>query len=92
MAFLLNKKLYTRDELLLGKKNERYILMDHIFREYTKNSILPYNTLDYPDKDFFEKQCFSTKEERDIYTQDFLKQHPEQTNLVFYIKTPKFKS
>ncbi len=91
IKFLLEKGELTKEELLLGKKNNT-VLNDFFFIKYSEiDQIIPYNPLIFQE-DFFEKRWFDTPEEREAYTQEFLHNHPEYQNLVFQIKTPKFKS
>ena len=93
IAFLIDQNRLTKEELLLGKRNDMIFSIDLLLQKYTeKEKLLPYNTRTYPTKDFFEKQCFSTEEARTLATKQFLQQHPEYQDLLFPIQIPKFKS
>lgn len=91
IKFLLEQQYLTKEDLLLWKKDWT-VLNDFFFIRFSEiDKIIPYNPLLFQE-DFFEKQCFGSPEEREIYMQKFLCDHPEYVDLVFYIKTPKFKS
>lgn len=92
ISFLLEQKFLTKEELIFGKKNDMVFSIDLLLQKYEKQEKIPYSARTYPDVDFFEKQSFSTPEERAVATKEFLINHPEYKNLIFYIKTPKFKS
>ncbi|MDR2190722.1 MAG: hypothetical protein LBP53_06155 [Candidatus Peribacteria bacterium] len=94
MDYLIQQGKINKQQLLLGttgKNNEETLQLEELLMESYDNNLIPYNILT-PANELFHTQQFATAEERETFKAQFLQEHSNYQNLIFYVDIPAFKS